>query len=122
MGVECNAARKAFMRFFESPDYSTRLDVPDLEAPVPARRGEEFAIGAEREAVDLRLVAKDDRFHPAEPHEVVPLPPAQVFGALFEELEGALQVIDGQLPVGQADAVEVGVPPLALEGLLEVLV
>src|SRR5205085_4496934 len=93
IGVEGDAAGKAAMRFFESLDHPARLDVPDLDGPVPARGGEEFAIGAEREAVDLGRVAKYDRLLAAETHEVVPLPCAQVFGALVEELEGAPQVV-----------------------------
>ena len=91
-----------------------RLAVPDLDGPVPARGGESFAVRAERHAVDLRLVPEDQRLDPAEPHEVMPFPLAQVFRTLVEELQGAAQVVRGQLAVGQGDAVEVRVAPLAL--------
>src|SRR5262249_22612070 len=37
LGVEGDAAGKAAMRLFESLDHPARLDVPDLDGPVPAR-------------------------------------------------------------------------------------
>src|SRR5262249_32535332 len=78
VGVERDAARGATVSLLDPPDHLTRFAVPDLDGPVPARGGEEFAVGAERQAVDLDVVVivvvvvvivKDDRSHPAEPHE-----------------------------------------------------
>src|SRR5205085_7702620 len=98
IGVERDAGRKAVVRG-ESLDYATRLAVPDLDRPIRTRGGDPFTAGAERQAVDLGLVPKDDRPHPAEPHEIAPLPLAQVFRALVEELQGAAQAVRGQLAV-----------------------
>src|SRR5205823_752436 len=50
-------------------DHLAAAHVPDLHGPVPARGGDLFAVRAERQAVNLGRVAKDDRFDPAEPLE-----------------------------------------------------
>ena len=116
VGVERDAGHVAAVRVLEGPDHLTRPAVPDLDGPVPARGGEELAVGAERQAVDFGLVPEDDRLDPAEPHEVVPLPLAQVFRALVEEFEGTAQVVRGQFAVGQCDPVEVRIPPQVVLG------
>src|SRR5206468_7846766 len=54
--------------------------------------------------------------------EVTPFPLAQLRGTLVELFRGPAEVVPRQLPVRQGDAMEVGVPPLALEGLLQVLI
>ncbi len=112
VAVEGHAENGIGVRVFERLDRFPRPAVPDLDGPVPERGGEELAVRAKRQAVDFGLVPEDQRLDPAEPHEVVPLPAAQVLRALPEELEGAAQVVHGQLAVGQGNAVEI-------EGILQ---
>ena len=87
VGVERDADDRIGVRV-EGLDHVARPAVPDLDGPVPARGGESFSVGAERQAVDFRLVPKDQRLDPAEPHQVMPFPLAQVFRTLLEEFAG----------------------------------
>ncbi len=99
VGMKGDAARALVVRR-ELPDDLTRPAVPDSDGPVPTRGGESFSVGAERHAVNFGLVPEDQRFEPAEPHQVMPFPLAQVFRALLEKFQGPAQVISRQVPVG----------------------
>ena len=67
----------------------------------------EPTVGAERQTVDLGLVADDHQLDAAESHEVVPLPPAQVLRTVREQSRGAAEVVRNQRVMSQGDAVEV---------------
>src|SRR5262249_52295044 len=88
VGVEGDAENRIGVRLFENPHPLPRPAVPDLDGPVPARGGEPFSVEAERYAVHFRLVPEDQRLDLAEPREIVPLPPAQVFRTLLECPQG----------------------------------
>src|SRR6476469_10682808 len=105
VGVERNATDKAAVRS-ERLDHLACFAVPDLDQPIPARRSKSLAVETERHAIKLGLVPDNDRLHAAQAHEIVPLPLAEFFWALAEELEGAAQVVCRQLAVGQSDAME----------------
>src|SRR5262249_59004717 len=71
-----------FRSGLEHGDRPAVPDLPDLDGPVRAGGGEPFSVGAERHAVDFRLVPQDQRLELAEPHQVMPFPLAQVFRTL----------------------------------------
>ena len=93
----------------ESLDQLPGPCVQDLHGPVPARGGELFAVRVKYHATDLGRVPENDRLDPAEPHEVMPFPLAQVFRTLAEELKRPAQVVRGQFAVRKSDAMEVRV-------------
>src|SRR5262245_32599651 len=117
IGVECDASCKTVMCVCQSLDHPASCDVPDLDRAVRASGREELAIAAECKAVNLTRVVEYDRLHSTEPHEVIPLPLSQVFGALVEKLEGTFQVVCRQFPVSQGNSVEIRLHPFVLQRL-----
>ena len=91
VGMKGDATRRLAVRG-KLPSELPRPAVPDSDGPVPARGGKLFPVGAERHADHFRLVPDDQGLHHAAPHEVVPLPPAQVIRTLPECLQGGGQV------------------------------
>src|SRR5262249_59885049 len=106
----------------ESLDWLARSAVPYRDGAIPARGGELFPVGAERQTIHFILLVYDQRLNLAEPHQVMPFPIVQVFRTLLEQLQGPAQVVCGQRVVCQRDAMGVRFTPLALRGLLKALV
>src|SRR5262249_19897953 len=78
--------------------WSAGPHVEQTDGPVLVGGGQAPAVGTEGQAADaVALTLEGNRIDPAEPLEVGPFPVAQVFRALVEELEGAAQVVRGQL-------------------------
>src|SRR5262245_46481159 len=106
-----DAARGRLVRR-ELPDDPTRSAVPNLDLAVLARGCDPLAVGTERYPINFGRVLQDQWLDLAQPHEVVPLPPAEVFRTLPERPQGGGHVAGRQFAVSHGDPLEIRLAPL----------
>src|SRR5262249_27408951 len=115
IGVKADAARRRLVRR-ELLDDPTRLAVPNLDLAVLARGCDLLAIGTERHPINFGRVLQDQWLDLAQPHEVVPLPPAKVFRTVLECPQGGGHVVDRQFAVCYGDPLVIRLAPLPING------